>query len=268
MMTASSSSSFFNDSRVVIPLMPGIITSTMVASNGMLRASSMPSSPLAARRTEYPSPFNRVSRISRMISSSSTTRIEPFFCIFSPLISGRTWARGRDRCRQRHREPRALPHRALACQRAFVLADDTVSNGQAEAGPLSDHLRREERVVDAREVFARDARARVADYRNDLTTVETRFYREPPALRHRVTRVQKQIEKDLLQLVLDAGDERRRRTQLPPHFHLADEELGLEQRKDIADDSVEIDRTSVFRVRGTRTGKVEQPIDDLGCPER
>ena len=51
MMTASSSSSFLSDSSVVMPLMPGIITSTMAASNGMLRASSMPSSPLAASRT-------------------------------------------------------------------------------------------------------------------------------------------------------------------------------------------------------------------------
>ena len=133
MMTASSSSSFFSDSSVVMPSIPGIITSTIAASNGMLRASSMPSSPLAARRTEYPSPFNRVSRISRMISSSSTTRIEPFFCISLPSIPGRARPRGRGRLRQRDGEPRALSDRALARQRALVLAHDAVGNGQIRA---------------------------------------------------------------------------------------------------------------------------------------
>ena len=49
MITASSSSSFFSASSVCMPSMPGIITSTMAASNGTFLASSTPSSPLEAK---------------------------------------------------------------------------------------------------------------------------------------------------------------------------------------------------------------------------
>ena len=61
-----------------MPSMPGIITSTIAASNGSDFASSRPSAPLDARRTVYPSRDSSVSRISRMMSSSSMTRMDPW----------------------------------------------------------------------------------------------------------------------------------------------------------------------------------------------
>ena len=51
MTTGRSSSMVFSSSSVAMPSMPGIITSTMAASNGIERASSMPWVPLVAIRT-------------------------------------------------------------------------------------------------------------------------------------------------------------------------------------------------------------------------
>src|SRR5688572_2881073 len=195
MMTASSSSSFLSDSRVVMPLIPGIITSTMAASKGTLRASSMPSSPLAASLTEYPSPFNRVSRISRMISSSSTTRIEPFFCISSPLIPDRARSRLNVRDGQRYCEAGSLTDGALTREHAVVLADDAVGNRQTETGAFSNQFRREERVVDARQVLARYPRTGIPDFSRNLTVLQPRRHRQPAALRHRVASIQEEIQK-------------------------------------------------------------------------
>src|SRR5215831_7814064 len=157
-----------------MPSMPGIMTSTIAASNGTVRASSRPSAPLAADRTEYPSRESSVSRISRMISSSSTMRIEPWrgmtaiylLCGTSQGLSG-----GK---REAQREPRALPHRAVAVDRAIVLAHDAVGDRQAEPGALANRLSREERIVDAREVFAGDARPGVGDFDDGLFVLHAR----------------------------------------------------------------------------------------------
>jgi hypothetical protein len=52
---------FFEDGHAVVP---GIMTSTIAASNGSDFASSRPSAPPDARRTAYPSRVSGVSRIS------------------------------------------------------------------------------------------------------------------------------------------------------------------------------------------------------------
>ena len=48
--------------------------------------------------------------------------------------------------------------------RAVVLAHDAVGDRQAEAGAAADRLGREERIVDARELLGRNARAGVGDF--------------------------------------------------------------------------------------------------------
>jgi hypothetical protein len=86
-ITGRSSSIFLSSSSVEIPSMPGIIMSTMAASNDMVRARSSPSAALAASRTWCPSRVSSASRISRMISSSSMTRIVPLRFIVSAGIA-------------------------------------------------------------------------------------------------------------------------------------------------------------------------------------
>ena len=70
----------------------------------------------------------------------------------------------RRRERQGQREARALPDRAVAVNRAVVLAHDAVGDRQAEAGAAADRLGREERVVDARELLRRNPGAGVGDF--------------------------------------------------------------------------------------------------------
>src|SRR5687768_12041004 len=142
-----------------MPSMPGIMTSTMTASNDVERACSSPSSPLEATVTRYPSRVNSASRISRITSSSSTTRTEPVRAICPTLLSvPRRERRPRPGERERQHEPCALPHLALAVDRSLVLPYDAVGNRQAKAGTLVHRLGREERVVDPREVFIGDPR--------------------------------------------------------------------------------------------------------------
>ena len=79
------------------------------------------------------------------------------------------------------REPRALPDRAVAADRAVVLAHDAVGDRQAEAGAAADRLGREERIVDARELLRRDARAGVGDLGDRAIAVDARRHRQPAA---------------------------------------------------------------------------------------
>ena len=123
-----------------------------------------------------------------MISSSSMTRIEPFW--FIPALSLRTLrlpvqrpARRSSRGeRKRQREARALTDRAVAGNRAAVLLDDAVGDRQPQAGALADVLRREERIVDARQLLGRNARAGVADLdrRRRLASARVTIVSQPP----------------------------------------------------------------------------------------
>src|SRR5919197_4160935 len=185
MMTASSSSMRFSSSSMAMPSMPGIMMSTMAASNGSARASSSPSAAEAAARTAYPSRVSSVSRISRMISSSSTTRIEPcgeveVMAVSDSGISPQFPGRGG----QRENEARPLAHYALTLDRALVLADDAVGDGQAQAGAAPDRLGAEERIVDPRQVLGRYAGPGVGDLGNRTACARLRRHRQPAAARH------------------------------------------------------------------------------------
>src|SRR6185437_13542066 len=240
MITARSSSMRFSSSSVAMPSSPGIMMSTIAASNGSARAISSPSVPDEATRTSYPSRVSRVSRISRMISSSSTTRIVPWREVAIPLLRPRR-ALGHHRRRQHQREAGALSNRAVASDHPVVLVDDPVGDRQAEAGAAADRLGGEERIVDARQLLWRDPRSGVGNLGDRLAVDNARRHRQPAALRHRVARVEEQVEKHLLQLVLDAADDDRRGRQIAPHLDLPDLELMFEQREDVGDDGVQID---------------------------
>ena len=116
---------------------------------------------------------------------------------------------------QRDGEARALADRAVAGDRAVVLAHDAVGDRQAEAGALADGFGGEERIVDARDVFARNPGARIGDFDDGAIALETGGNRQPAAARHRVLGIQEEIEEHLLQLVLHADDDHRRRRTAP-----------------------------------------------------
>ena len=147
-------------------------------------------------------------------------------------------------------ETGALPGRALTVNRAFVLAHDAVGDREAEAGALSGRFRREERVVDPREMLGENALAGVRDLGDDIRAVDARGDAEPPAAGHRVAGVEQQVEEDLLQLELVADEHQRRRRQLAAHLDAALLELMFEQRQHVADHGVEIDRLAFHLVGG------------------
>src|SRR5438132_13904146 len=118
-----------------------------------------------------------------MISSSSTTRTVP---LLGPAMLLRG-APGRDLLeRKRHGELGALADGAVALDRALMVADDAVGDGQPEAGAAADRLRREKRVVDARQIFRGNARAGVGNFHDDHAVfIESRGHRQPSAVWHR-----------------------------------------------------------------------------------
>src|SRR5687767_15902333 len=65
---------------------------------------------------------------------------------------------------KRQPESRSLPDGAVAIDSTVVLADDAVGNRQAETGTLADGLGRKERIIDARDVLARNPRSRIGDF--------------------------------------------------------------------------------------------------------
>src|SRR5687768_9063796 len=193
--TARSSSIRFSSSSVATPSIPGIMMSTIAASNGIARASSRPSSPEDASRTVYPSRVSSVSRISRMISSSSTTRIMPVPVVaINVLPTLPAGARSPDfgGARQRQREARALADHAIAVNLTVVFPHDAVRNRQSESGPPADRLGREERVVDPRQVFGRNTGAGIRNLGHHPAVLDARGHQQPAAARHRIAGVQKQ----------------------------------------------------------------------------
>ena len=189
-----------------------------------------------------------------MISSSSTTRMEPLRRM-GPSCYGLGGARRPlDRRRRKFEdEPRALADDALAVDRAVVLAHDAVGDGQAEAGALADRLGREERIVDAGEVLARNAGAGVRQLppmacrpSSDVVTDS-----QPPfgiasfAFRNR-------LRNTCCSLCSNPSTIDRLGEQLAPHLDVLQLELVLEQREHVVDDRVEIDRRRDRRPSRTR----------------
>src|SRR3954452_19726241 len=199
MMTLRSSSMRFSSSSVAMPSRPGIMMSTMAASNGSARASSSPSAPEVASRPSYPSRVSSVSRISRMISSSSTTRTVP---LWEAAMLVRRAPRLDLFERQGQGKPGTLADRAVAADRALMLVHNPVDDRQAEARAAADRFRGEKRIVDARQLLRGDARTRVSHLGDGGVAVHPRRNRQPASAWHRVARVQEQVEEHLLELVL------------------------------------------------------------------
>ena len=95
---------------------------------------------------------------------------------------------------------------------------------------------------------------------DDPRFLDARDEREPPTLRHRVARVEEEIQEDLLELVLHSLDHRPGRHEFLAHLDPSRLELVLEQRQHVADDDVDVARAAVD-LGGTR--EVQEAVDDL-----
>src|SRR5713101_4648263 len=133
--------------------------------------------------------------VTTTLSSSSTTRTLGCSRITRRSLHG-----------QRDHEGRSPTDAAAHAHRAAVTLHDALRHPQSEPGPLPG-LRREERLEDLGEKIVRDSLAGVAHL--DLDSVATehlgfgaraglRGNRDRAALRHRVGRVEHEVEEDLL----------------------------------------------------------------------
>ena len=91
----------------------------------------------------------------------------------------------------------------------------------------------------------------------ELIAVDRGRHRQPAAARHRVARVEEQVQEHLLKLMLDARDDhRRRRAARGATLMLADLELMLEQREHVGDDGVAGRHVDAVAGQMPRTGQV------------
>ncbi|HEY3540965.1 MAG TPA: hypothetical protein VGK79_00355 [Gaiellaceae bacterium] len=102
--------------------------------------------------------------------------------------------------RQANRESRALAGRARDMDRPAELRDDAVDGRQPEPCALADLLRREERVEDPGLRRLVHADAGVGDDQLDRAALDVHGDREDAAPGHRVARIHREIEENLLEL--------------------------------------------------------------------
>src|SRR5260370_24824444 len=100
-----------------------------------------------------------------MSASSSTTRIRPLLRSFL-ISSGGSLSGMRHFSDQRklHLEARSRAELAFYFNGTAVLADDAISDGEAQSGPFAGGLGGEERVIDAGHAFGRYALSCVGDF--------------------------------------------------------------------------------------------------------
>src|SRR5438093_4396818 len=154
--------------------------------------------------------------VTTTLSSSSTTRT-----LGCSRIARRSLDRQRDQERRPTTNTAAYPHRPA------VALHDALRYPEPEAGPFP-WLRREERLEDLGEQVVRDALAGVLHLDLDGVAPEDlrfgaraglRRDRDGPALRHRVRRVEQEVEEDLLELVRGCPDARQSRIELTLDLH-------------------------------------------------
>ena len=153
---------------------------------------------------------------------------------------------------------------ALDMNLAGVLLNDAVGNGKAKAGaaPLAwsgRGLGGEERIVDALEMFGRDAGAGVGDHGFDMA-VDQRGDAQAAAAGHGFFGVEQEVEKDLLQLAGIAVNGGQIVYQLEVDDDLRGFELVLEQRERIANDLVQI---GLAELGGGGAREIQQAVGDF-----
>src|SRR4051794_21194093 len=222
------------------PLCPGSARSRSTKSKFSSSRMRSPCSPSPAIRTWYPSRVSRSSRDSRIPASSSMTRMLALPGVLeergADKFKGESTS-GMDRIPRQRKlkmEGCAGADRALHVDFSRVFLDDAVGHGEAEPRAplvprLGSGLGGEEWIVDALQVLGSDAGAGIADQRFDMS-VDQRGHPQAAAAGHGFLGVQKEIEKDLLQLSGVAVNGRKLGCQIEVDLHLRRLELVLQQR--------------------------------------
>ena len=143
---------------------------------------------------------------------------------------------------------------------ALMLAHDAVDDRQAEPGAAADGLRREERIVDARELLRRDARTRVGDLDDGLRrrrSASTTDSQPPLGIASRAFR--NRFRNTCCSWCSMPGDDHRRRRQLAPDLDAAHLRTGARAART---------RRSITALRSTdvRSASPEPGRDSVSRP--
>src|SRR5215472_5446178 len=113
----------------------------------------------------------------------------------------------------------ALSRRRAHINLSRMFLDDAVGNGEAKAGAAAIGFGGEERIKDAVDVFARDSRAGIRNFDFYTAIVRSRADFQHSATGHSISRVQKEVQKNLLQFVRGTVDGRNRLGKLFHHLN-------------------------------------------------
>src|SRR5436305_6289200 len=162
----------------------------------------------------------------------------------------------------------AFARLALHSDLPRVLLDDAVGDTQTEACPPVLAIPRrclgsEKRIVDAPDMLLRDAASSICNDDTDAITIGSGNSQIPTA-GHRILSVQKQIQKNLLQLAGIPLNERKVVGKLVLNFNLRSLKLVLQQRQRIRHNLVYID---LSELSAAGSGEVQQVIYDFRSTE-
>src|SRR6478736_10361959 len=163
---------------------------------------------------------------------------------------------------------RSLAGATLHANLARVFLDDSVRNRQAQPGTsllacLRCSFRGEERIVDPRNVFGRNATSSISDADADARAVR-RGHPDRPTRRHRILRVQEQIQKDLLQAPGVSLDGRKVIGKFALNRDARSAELMIEQGQRVEHNAVDV---YIPELCAAGAREVEQVADDFRRPE-
>src|SRR5580704_10587212 len=189
--------------RISMPSRPGRARSSRIRSKGCSPMRCRPASPVAAVSTAKPSISSRVCNDSRISVSSSMMSMAParpgapFNSVCGiTAVSDIFGLRGNSLPAQGEiqGEGGAFPRMAFYTNLAGVFLDDAVGHGKAETGAAGlafagRSLSSKERIVNALNMFGRDAGSGVGDGHADALAVERR-HAQGAAARHGVFGVQ------------------------------------------------------------------------------
>src|ERR1700755_2429731 len=172
-------------------------------------------------------------------------------------------SRARGGGRESYAEDRASARRALDGDVAGVLLHDAVRDREGEPSPAPHALRREERVVDARDVLGRDADAGVADFDVDgVALVGGGAERYAAAVGDGVARGQEQVREDLLKLARVALTARQFLRVVARYLDVGLPELRLKKLQGVFEHAVQVDFREVRDA--ARAREVQEVVDDAG----
>src|SRR5581483_11173498 len=255
------------------PLRSGNAKSRSTRSNDRSPRRAIPSSPLTAHSTSYPSSSNKVCRDSRIPASSSIIKTEP-----APEVTGSPTPRceitaasdidslpGQGEIKVKRG---ALPRMAFHANLSGVFLNNSVGDRQPQARTpvlalAGSCLGGEKGIVNPVDMFLRDPAASIGDNDADAIAVGGRDSQSAPR-RHRVSRIHEQVQENLLQAPGVAGDERKMLAQFVLYADPRGLELMLEQGQGVGDNLVDV---YASKLRGAGAREIEQVVDDLRGPE-